>query len=219
MSERPAANDAAGEMKMDKDVRTTRQDGRATIAAAAVCAALLALLPPAATLAAQDRPAGLEAESRPVTASRPAAVSPEDRPIGGGALSDQNSGLKLVAALLVVVAALLVLRSLVRRSRRLSGAGDAAGPLEAVASLRLSPTHQVRLVRLGRRLIVVGLTGQSMATLAEVSDPREIADLLERAGVKQSPTRAPVPTEPGTDYLHDTTTREKPPTSRKGEGL
>jgi len=249
---------AAGETNMDRDVRTTRQDGWAArvIAAVAIGAFTCSLVclgiltAPSgrgvtllAKAAAQERPPGgpvspgptltalstqpatragstgaPKAESRPLSASRPAS-SLEDRRIGDGPGPRRDTTLKVIIALLVVVLVLLVLRKLMRgASRRDGGAGGAAGPLEVVASLRLSPTHQVRLVRLGQRLIAVGMTPQAIAPLAEVSDPREIVELLEQAGVKQPAGTPPATPEPGTDYLHDATTRDKPPSSRKGEG-
>jgi len=179
--------------------------------------------PPAATPSTQ--PAGLprpaetpQAESRPLSASRP-APSLEDRRIGDGPSPRPDTTLRVIGALLVVVLVLLVLRRLMRGgARRRAEAGSASGPLEVVASLRLSPTHQVRLVRLGQRLIAVGMTPQAIAPLAEVSDPREIVELLEQAGVKRPASTPPATPEPGTDYLHDATTRDKPPTSRKGDG-
>lgn len=250
---------AAGETSMDRDVRTTRQDGWAArvIAAVAIGAFTCSLVclgiltapsGPGVTLlakaAAQERPPGgpvssagpslaalstqpatrarsagtPKAESRPLSASRPAS-SLEDRRIGDGPGPRPETTLKVIVALLVVVLVLLVLRKLMRgASRRDGGAGGSAGSLEVVASLRLSPTHQVRLVRLGQRLIAVGMTPQAIAPLAEVSDPREIVELLEQAGVKRPASTPPATPEPGTDYLHDATTRDKPPSSRKGEG-
>ncbi len=179
--------------------------------------------PPAA--APSTQPAGGEqsagapqAESRPLSASRPAS-SLEDRRIGDGPSPRPDTTLRVIAALAVLVLVLLVLRKLMRGgSRRRAEAGSASGPLEVVASLRLSPTHQVRLVRLGQRLIAVGMTPQAIAPLAEVRDPREIVELLEQAGVKRPASSPPAASEPGTDYLHDATTRDKPPTSRKGDG-
>ena len=238
------AEGAAGETSMDRDVRTTRQGGWAARVIAAVAigaftfsmACLGMLTAPssrAGELAAASGAAGLpaatpstepaggassarpEAETRTLTASRPGPSSPEDRPIGRPFLQNDNSTVKLVLALLVVVLVLWGLRRLLRGRAGMGGSAGAAGPLEVVASLRLSPTHQVRLVRLGRRLIAVGLTGQSIATLAEVSDPREIADLLEQAGVKRPAGSAGL--GPGIDYVHDTTTREKLPPPRKGD--
>ena len=57
-------------------------------------------------------------------------------------------------------------------------AGD--GPCEALAKLRLEPRATVHVVRIGRRVLVVGSGADGLRTLSEIADPVE-ADALAAA--------------------------------------
>jgi flagellar biogenesis protein FliO len=52
--------------------------------------------------------------------------------------------------------------------------------LRIVARTALSPKHSLSLVHLGRRLVLVGVGGDRLTTLCEVSDPQEVAELMVR---------------------------------------
>lgn len=60
------------------------------------------------------------------------------------------------------------------------GAGCAV--LNVVGRAGLSPKHSVALVSLGRRFVLVGLSGDRMTRICEVSDPQEVAELTRRLG-------------------------------------
>ena len=52
--------------------------------------------------------------------------------------------------------------------------------LKVVGRAGLSPKHSVALVSLGQRFVLVGLSGDRMTRICEVSDPQEVADLTLR---------------------------------------
>jgi flagellar biogenesis protein FliO len=60
--------------------------------------------------------------------------------------------------------------------------GKRQDPLQVVARRGLSSRHQLFLVRLGERLVLVGAGPQGLATLSEVTDPAERDRLLEALG-------------------------------------
>lgn len=93
---------------------------------------------------------------------------------------------RLLAAMALVVAMIVALGWLVKRI----GAGkglQSAGALRLVARANLSPKHQVFLVRLGRRLVLLGAGPQGLSGLSEVTDAEEISELLQAAGMKRLP--------------------------------
>ena len=58
------------------------------------------------------------------------------------------------------------------------------GVLRVVGRTSLGPKHQVVLVQLGRRLVAVGVSGDRLATLCEITDPDEVAMLVARSGAR-----------------------------------
>lgn len=59
--------------------------------------------------------------------------------------------------------------------------------LRVVARANVTPKHSVALVHLGRRFVMVGIGGDRLSSLCEVSDPDEVAELLGRIGASQVP--------------------------------
>lgn len=53
---------------------------------------------------------------------------------------------------------------------------------EVLGSSQLDPRNQVKLLKCGPRVLLVGITQNGMQTLAEFSDPQEISELISRAG-------------------------------------
>lgn len=74
---------------------------------------------------------------------------------------------------LIAVLALLVRRFLPGRHMLTGG-----GALEIVARLSLSPKQTLMLIRMGRRLLLIGMSSERMSTLAVVDDPDEVASLI-----------------------------------------
>ena len=56
------------------------------------------------------------------------------------------------------------------------------GIVKVVGRAAVSPKHNVALLRFGRRFILVGIAGERMSTLAEVTDADEVAELVARVG-------------------------------------
>lgn len=56
------------------------------------------------------------------------------------------------------------------------------GVIKVVARTAVSPKHNVALLRFGRRFILVGISGDRMSTLTEVTDSEEVADLVAGVG-------------------------------------
>jgi flagellar biogenesis protein FliO len=54
--------------------------------------------------------------------------------------------------------------------------------LRVVGRASLSPKHSVVLLGLGRRFLLLGIAGDRVTALAEVSDPEEVAELSLRLG-------------------------------------
>ena len=65
-----------------------------------------------------------------------------------------------------------------------------AGVLKLVARANLSPKHQMFLVRMGNRLVLVGAGPQGLTTLSEITDAEEATKLLQAAGQKTEGGRA-----------------------------
>ena len=64
------------------------------------------------------------------------------------------------------------------------------GVLRVVARSALAPRHSAVLVQVGRRLLLLGISADRMATLCEVTDPDEVLELLARGGEDKSKREA-----------------------------
>jgi flagellar biogenesis protein FliO len=85
---------------------------------------------------------------------------------------------RVLAALGIVIGLIFVLRWL---GKFLFPAATGRGGnrvIEVMSRSAISPKQQVMLIRVGKRLIVVGDTGSQMNPLCEISDPDEIAALV-----------------------------------------
>lgn len=85
---------------------------------------------------------------------------------------------RVVLSLLIVLTLIFALRWL---SQRLFGKTVASRSSRAVQVLSrnvISPKQQVLVVQVGRRLVVVGDSGQQMNPLCEITDPDEMAALI-----------------------------------------
>ena len=100
---------------------------------------------------------------------------------------------RTLAALAVVVVLILAARIMLKRF------GPVSGPrrrevLDVLARATVSSRHQLLLVRVGRRVVLVGQSPSSLAALSEVTDAEEAAALIEaasRSGLKKAPDSAP----------------------------
>ncbi|MHC4696895.1 MAG: FliO/MopB family protein [Planctomycetota bacterium] len=98
-----------------------------------------------------------------------------------------KTGLGALAIVLGVVGGLYYL---VRRWVPSIRAAD-NGVVRVIGRTSLTPKHHVALIQLGRRYLAVGMSGDRMATLCEVHDPEEAAELGVRAGVTQGAGLSP----------------------------
>jgi flagellar biosynthetic protein FliO len=88
-----------------------------------------------------------------------------------------RSGLtSLVIVLAAIAGVTLLVRRLLPSMRNVSG-----GVVEILGRNHLSPKQSLALVRIGRRLLLVGITPERLSTLCEIDEPQEVADLLGRA--------------------------------------
>jgi flagellar protein FliO/FliZ len=130
--------------------------------------------------------------SRP--ASRPAATtqaapsdisdrlvgSSEDRKIESGSRDIWAQWSRTLGALALVVVLIVAARFMLKRFGPVSGARG-AGVLDVLARTSVSPRHQLLLVRVGRRIVLVAQAPTSMTALSEITDPDEAASLIEAA--------------------------------------
>lgn len=106
----------------------------------------------------------------------------EKRPFESKAVTPPwyRTGLGALAIVLAIVGGLYyLLRRCVPSMRAMD-----SGIVRVVGRSSLTPKHQVVLVQLGRHFLAVGISGDRMTTLSQISDPGEVAELAARAGVQ-----------------------------------
>ncbi len=132
--------------------------------------------------------AGAAAESRPA-AEQDREIRRSERPARAAAGSEQTlvrrrsleaRGWQLWDAvpLLIVLGVILLAALLVKKfmpSRRLWGGGNV---LQIVARTPLSGKQHLVLLKLGRRLVLLGVTPERISTLSIVEDPEQVALLI-----------------------------------------
>jgi flagellar biogenesis protein FliO len=163
-----------------------RRGGRQWTALVAVAALLCGA-------AAADAP-----PASPTTTTASGGV--ENRPVGGRSSPRPPAGagglwgwVRAIAALIVVAALVLVLRRALRRIALRRGAAP-SGSLRLVAQVNVSAKERLLLVRLGRRLLLIGSAPGGLAALSEITDPAEVAELTgapEKALQTRAPAREP----------------------------
>ena len=156
---------------------------------------LTILVPAAALLAGALLPGGLrggEPTSAPAASARVPTGAPDGtdgRAVRSRATEDtsgkkltrlSNGGgwLQTLAALAVVIVLIFAVRMLLKRFAASSSPARRGGAIEVLAQARLASRQQVSLVRLGRRLVLVGSGPAGISPLAEVTDPDEAKELL-----------------------------------------
>jgi len=80
----------------------------------------------------------------------------------------------LVVVLVVIVLVFWAVRKYVPGMRRLTG----SSVVRVLARTYLSPRQSVTLVKVGRRILVVGQTADRLSRLGEISDGEEVSELL-----------------------------------------
>ena len=92
---------------------------------------------------------------------------------------------RLVLALAVVLAAIFVSHQVWKRAGMPGAPGRGSGALQVVSRLNVAPRQQVLLIRVGRRLVLVGNSGTQMNPLCEIDDAEEAALLLGQTAVER----------------------------------
>lgn len=103
-----------------------------------------------------------------------ALLLPRPALAAGAAAALPSLGISLVrvgASLALVIALLLALAALFRRARAASRAAHPGPRLESVDRLDLGTRRELRLVRAGDRLLVVGITDERIELLSELDEP------------------------------------------------
>ena len=85
---------------------------------------------------------------------------------------------RIVTALAVVLVLILLARWFVRRFFGVAGAARSTRAVQVLSRSTLSPKQQLMLLRVGRRLLVVGDGGGQLNTLSEITDADEVAALV-----------------------------------------
>jgi len=102
----------------------------------------------------------------------------------------RNGLVSLAIVLGVIVAAAALARRLIPSVR-----ASSSGLIEVVGRSHLAPKQSLALIRVGRRLLLVGLTAERVSTLCQIDEPGEVAELLtgERRthGTKRRETPSP----------------------------
>jgi flagellar biosynthetic protein FliO len=87
---------------------------------------------------------------------------------------------RVIGALVAVLAFILLLRWALRKfTPGLSGSSRA---IRVIGRTVIGPKQQVLVLQVGRRVLVVGDSGQQLNTLCEINDPDEAAALLGQLG-------------------------------------
>ncbi len=157
---------------------------RARIALLLLCALLLPLSPASAAAAvAADKgvepgeaaglPQGFDAELDRITEAPVEARAP-------------NWWVKLgelALALAIIVAMIVVVAHLMRRTIGRGGGGGtrSLGPMRLLGSFHFDPRHSVQLLEVGKRVLVVGLAENAVVLLDKIEDKETIAELRRAA--------------------------------------
>ena len=95
---------------------------------------------------------------------------------------------RLILALAVVLGLIFGLRYLARRAFPQAAGGRPTGAVRVLGRTSVAPRQQVMLLQVGRRVLVVGDSGGAMRSLAEISDPDEVASLIGQTQRQQQTT-------------------------------
>lgn len=130
-------------------------------------------------------PAAEEQAKRPVPLKRSPA-NPAQTPQTRVSNSEGPATWRIVAALAVVLGTIFGLRWIGRRYVTGQGSSRASRAVQVISRTVVSPKQQLMLVQVGRRLVLVGNSGTSMAPLCEISDGEEVTELLGQVHAEKS---------------------------------
>ncbi|MCC7192109.1 MAG: FliO/MopB family protein [Phycisphaeraceae bacterium] len=150
-------------------------------------------------LSSKPAPSAMESTvAQPKTAPAEAAIPANEKKALGAARDDATSGtvtrddggsswvMTTLTALGVVVGLILVLRGIVAKVTGRAPASAHSPVIEVLSRTSVAPKNHVLLLRLGQRILVVGDSAAGLATLADISDPEEVASLLQTISASKS---------------------------------
>lgn len=95
----------------------------------------------------------------------------------------------VISSLAVVLGLFFGFVWLSRRALPKSAGGLSADVVQVLGRTAMGNRQSLQLIRLGNRLLLVSVTATGANTLAEVTDPQEVQDLLDRCnGISSEPT-------------------------------
>lgn len=123
----------------------------------------------------------------------------ESRPLGGvPSVSGNTTGaskarapsisswfVNTLLALVVVVAAVFLLRAILSKLTGRTPVSANQHVVDVLARVGVSPKSHVMLVKLGRRILVVGDSPSGLSTLADIDDADEVASLLQAINARK----------------------------------
>jgi flagellar biosynthetic protein FliO len=144
---------------------------------------LILTIAPTVVLAQEIERATTRPATQPASAYDGKSVFPNRTP---GEKTVQNNGdpssinmTRWGLSLGVVIGIILLMAYLSKRMMNPGGKGG-ADAMTVLARQNISPRQQLMLVQVGRRVVMVGNSGSQMNALAEITDPDEIADVMNR---------------------------------------
>ena len=121
-------------------------------------------------------------EPQKAPATRPKALQTVYHPENRAGLFGFKDILPLFSVLALIGVAAFVVKRFMPAKTLLTG----ASVLDVVARLSLSPKQTLILVKMGRRLVLLGTTSDGITPLSEVTDPDQVAFLLGQAASGES---------------------------------
>jgi flagellar biogenesis protein FliO len=137
--------------------------------------------PSRATVAAPVEPAPARSGSGPtetITRRRADTATSTTRPAVAKVTAGGFDTTRVVLSLALVLGLIFVLRWASQRLFGKTVAGRASRAVQVLSRNVISPKQQLLVVQVGRRLVVVGDSGQQMNPLCEITDPDEITALV-----------------------------------------
>jgi flagellar biogenesis protein FliO len=85
---------------------------------------------------------------------------------------------RVAISLAIVLALVFICRWAARYLFPSAAVGRSSQVMKVLSRLVIAPKQQLLLIQFGRRLVLIGDSGQQMNSLAEISDPDEVASVL-----------------------------------------
>jgi flagellar protein FliO/FliZ len=129
-------------------------------------------------------PSAVESEQLQIDPAAVAAAKTD----GTAAVAAQSGGdmVRVLVALGAVIALIFLLKKVATRSGWFAPAVKQGKSIRVISRSSLAPRQQVLLIQVGKRVIVVGDSGGSLTSLAQITEPDEVAALVGEAASNAS---------------------------------